>query len=311
MKVPAGNSLPHQPVLYHEVLRALKPESPGRYIDATVGAGGHAEGIIKASSPAGQLLGLDLDPVALELTDTRLEGFGSRVILKQASYTTLLEQMENIGWQYVDGILLDLGLSSMQLDMPEKGFSFREQAPLDMRFNPDQQLTAEELVNSLSFEDLSDILWRYGEERYSRKIARAILQNRPMHTTTELADLIIRTIGYREHSIHPATRTFQALRIAVNHELDSLQSVLPDVITALRSGGRAAIISFHSLEDRIVKQFFQKESQDCICPPKQPVCTCNHKASLKIVHRRIRPSEEETQSNPRARSAVLRVIERI
>jgi 16S rRNA (cytosine1402-N4)-methyltransferase len=172
-------------------------------------------------------------------------------------------------------------------------------------------LTAAELVNTLSFEDLSDILWRYGEERYSRKIARAILRNRPMHTTTELADLIIRTIGYREHSIHPATRTFQALRIVVNHELDSLQSVLPDVVAALRSGGRAAIISFHSLEDRIVKQFFQKESQDCICPPKQPVCTCNHKASLKIVHKRIRPSEEEIQSNPRARSAVLRVIEKI
>lgn len=308
---PSGGPVPHQPVLYHEVLRALKPESPGRYIDATVGAGGHASGILEASSPSGQLLGMDLDPLALQLAEDHLSRFGDRFTLKQASYTTLLRQMATVGWGQTNGILLDLGISSMQLDRPEKGFSFRYEAPLDMRFNPDQSLTAEQLVNTLSEEALADLLWQYGEERHSRRIAHVIVRNRPLKTTTELADLIQRIIGRHHQAIHPATRTFQALRIAVNHELDALRQVLPDIIIALGKGGRAAIITFHSLEDRIVKQFFQKESQNCICPPKQPVCTCNHTASLKIVEKRIKPSEEEIHNNPRARSATLRVIEKI
>lgn len=307
----SGASSPHQPVLYHQVLEALQAKSDGRYIDATVGAGGHAAGILQASSPSGQLLGLDVDPVALQLAGKHLAQFGERAILRRASYTTLLEQMELLDWKHVNGILFDLGLSSMQLDMQEKGFSFRKEGSLDMRFNPEQSLTAAELVNTLPYESLVDILWRFGEERFSRRIARAIIRSRPIQTTTDLAALVVKAVGRTEGPTHPATRTFQALRIAVNQELTSIQSVLPDIVTALQSGGRVAIISFHSLEDRIIKQFFQRETQDCICPPHQPICTCEHKASLKIVKRLAKPTEEEIKNNPRARSAKLRVAEKI
>jgi 16S rRNA (cytosine1402-N4)-methyltransferase len=311
-----GPKLPHRSVLYHEIINALRPQSQGRYVDATVGAGGHAWGILEASTPGGRLLGLDLDPNALALAEQRLAEYGDRVTLIQASYTTLLENLQELGWGNVQGIVIDLGVSSMQLDTPERGFSFQTEGPLDMRFDPTQPLTADDVVNGWSERDLADLIWRYGDEQQSRKIARAILQARPLHTTRALAEVIARTSHRSERRsgphIHPATRTFQALRIAVNGELQSLEAVLPQAITALAPGGRLAVIAFHSLEDRIVKQFFRRESRDCICPPEQPVCTCGHKATIIEVNRHpIEAGAEETETNPRARSARLRVAEKV
>lgn len=306
-----GVNYPHQPVLYQEVIRALQPFSPGRYIDATVGAGGHAWGILEVSSPAGLLLGLDLDPVALKLASEHLSVYGERVVLRQSSYVFLLDQMHTLGWPSVHGVLLDLGVSSMQLDQPEKGFSFREEGPLDMRFDPRQSLTAADLVNNLPADALAEILWKYGEERQARVIANAIIANRPLTTTIQLANVIQRATSGKKRSIHPATLTFQALRIAVNGELQALEKALPDAIKALEPGGRLAVISFHSLEDRLVKQFMQREARDCICPPEQPVCTCQHQRSVKIIQRLHRPVAAEIEENPRARSARLRVAEKI
>ncbi len=303
---------PHQPVLYQEIIHALKPKPGGNYVDGTLGAGGHAWGILQASEPGGRLLGLDLDPVALAIAGEKLAAFGERAILRQASFATLQEQLNEVGWESVDGILLDLGLSSMQLDTPARGFSFQADAPLDMRFDPRNPTTAADLVNTLQEKALADLLYEFGEERRSRQIARAIVRQRPIRTTKELADIVARANRSSKRGIHPATRTFQALRIAVNQELDALEQVLPQVVAALRPGGRIAVIAFHSLEDRIVKQYFRLESRDCICPPEQPICTCEHTASLKeIVRRPIRPNDAEIERNPRARSAQLRVAERI
>lgn len=309
-----GETLPHQPVLYHEIIHALQPIRGGAYVDGTVGAGGHAWGILKASQPDGRLLGLDLDPQALELARLRLAEYGERVSLIQASYVTLSDQLIKLGWEGVNGILLDLGLSSMQLDTAVRGFSFTADAPLDMRFSPQNPVNAADLVNKLSERDLANLIFLYGEERRSRQIARVIIQSRPIYTTRQLAEIVLKASGpeRRKSHLHPATRTFQALRIEVNQELENLQSVLPQAVTALIPGGRLAIIAFHSLEDRIVKHYFQKESRDCICPPGQPVCTCGHKAVLKVLTRSpIRPTEEETARNPRARSAILRIAEKL
>jgi 16S rRNA (cytosine1402-N4)-methyltransferase len=304
-------SLPHEPVLYHEIIHALRPKTTGRYVDGTLGAGGHAAGLLAVSEPGGQLLGLDVDPQALDLARQNLAPFGERACLKRASYTNLPDQLASIGWKSVDGILLDLGASSMQFDTPERGFSFLADGPLDMRFDPSNPLTAAEIVNSWPEDDLADVLFRYGEERASRRIARAILQARPVNGTLRLATIIEKALG-RRGPHHPATQTFQALRIAVNGELESLERTLPLAVQALRAGGRLAIISFHSLEDRRVKEFFRRESRDCICPPPQPVCTCGHKASLVEISRRpITPAEEEINRNSRARSAKLRVAEKI
>ena len=303
---------PHLPVLYQQVIRYLQPHSGGRYVDGTVGAGGHARGILEASAPDGLLLGLDVDPQALELAQAYLAPFGKRVILREASYTALEEEIRALGWEGVDGILLDLGLSSMQLDRPERGFSFREDAPLDMRFSPRSPQTAADLVNTLPEADLADIIYRYGEERRSRQVARAIVAARPIHTTRQLAEVVARVTGSGRPGIHPATRTFQALRIAVNRELENVESVLPQAIAALRPGGRLAVISFHSLEDRIVKHYFRRESRDCICPPRQPVCTCGHTAQVRVLTRKpVMASAEEREQNPRARSARLRVVEKL
>jgi 16S rRNA (cytosine1402-N4)-methyltransferase len=302
----------HLPVLYHEIINILAPQAGGRYVDGTVGAGGHAHGILEASAPSGQLLGFDLDPQALALAQEKLSPFGARAILKQASYATLTEQLETMGWITINGIVIDLGVSSMQFDTVERGFSFRTEAPLDMRFSPDGYVTAADLVNGLSERELADIIYKYGEERKSRQIARAIVARRPINTTTQLANIIVRVVRFKKGQVHPATRTFQALRIAVNNELQAVEQVLPQAITALAPGGRLAVISFHSLEDRLVKQFFRQESQDCICPPRQPVCTCDHKASIREISRRpIRPEDTETATNPRARSAKLRVAEKL
>ena len=303
---------PHQPVLYHEIIHALKPHSPGKFIDATIGAGGHAWGILEQSSPDGQLLGFDQDAQALALASQRLSQFKDRVELVHTSYVHLQSEMRARGWEQVDGIVFDLGVSSMQLDMPQRGFSFQKEGPLDMRFNPTQSISAADLVNEMPEEDLAQIIWRYGEERYARRIARAIVRTRPLRTTTQLAEVIYQALGGRKERIHPATRTFQALRIAVNDELAAIGEALPQAVTALAPGGRLAIISFHSMEDRIIKQYFRQESKDCICPPDQPVCNCGHKASLRVITRRpIQPGEAEIELNPRARSARLRVAEKL
>jgi 16S rRNA (cytosine1402-N4)-methyltransferase len=307
----AEMSLPHQPVLYQQIIHALRPQSTGRYVDGTVGAGGHAAGLLIGSDPGGLLLGLDVDPQALDLAAQNLAPFGERACLKRAPYTSLLDQIASLGWDSVDGILLDLGASSMQFDTPERGFSFLVDGPLDMRFDPSSPLTADELVNTWPEDELADVLFRYGEERDSRRIVRAILKARPLSGTRHLAEVIEKAIGRHGHH-HPATRTFQALRIAVNGELESLEKTLPMAVQALGARGRLAVISFHSLEDRLVKEYFRRESRDCICPPRQPICTCGHKACiLEITRRPIMPTEEEINQNSRARSAKLRVAEKL
>lgn len=307
-----GEPIPHQPVLYHKVLDALRPESGRYYVDGTLGAGGHAEGILFRSAPLGKLLGLDLDTQAITISKHRLHPFGARVAIRQASYVHLPEILSQLGWQHVHGILLDLGVSSMQIDQPGRGFSFQSDAPLDMRFNQETGSSAADLVNTLSEAHLSKVLWEFGEERYSRRIAKAIVAARPIATTVELADLIKKTVPRYDAHIHPATRTFQALRIATNQELETLTNALPNLAACLAPGGRMAVISFHSLEDRIVKQYFKKESQDCICPPEQPVCTCGHSASLKLITKKpIRSRQQEIIENPRSSSAKLRVAEKI
>jgi 16S rRNA (cytosine1402-N4)-methyltransferase len=307
-----GGYFPHQPVLYHEILEILAPESGEVYLDGTLGAGGHAEGILKASAPRGRLLGLDLDPEALAIARQRLLDFQERAIIKQASYLSAADILAEIGWEKVNGIVLDLGVSSMQIDRPGRGFSFLGEGPLDMRFNQDSGRNAADLVNNLGEEELANLIYQYGEERFSRRIARAIVVSRPIHTTQDLAALIKKAVpGYESH-IHPATRTFQALRIATNKELETLSEALPRLADCLAPAGRIAIISFHSLEDRIVKRFFKLESQDCICPPEQPVCTCGHTASLKVLTKKpVRATEQEIQQNPRSRSAKLRVAEKL
>ncbi|HHH82881.1 MAG TPA: 16S rRNA (cytosine(1402)-N(4))-methyltransferase RsmH [Chloroflexi bacterium] len=308
----ASSSAGHTPVLYQPVLTALKLSPDGCYIDGTVGAGGHAEGILEGSAPNGCLLGLDRDPQALETAARRLSRFGERVMLRQGSYADMAAQAAALGWPEVDGILLDLGLSSLQLGDPARGFSFRQDGPLDMRFDPSQGLTAHDLVNEWDQSALAGVIFRYGEEPKARAIARAIVAARPIRTTLELAEVIEAAVGGRRGKIHPATRTFQALRIAVNQELEQLERGLSAAVGLLKPGGRLVVISFHSLEDRMVKTFFRRESQDCICPPDLPACRCAHVATLRLVTRKpIRPSDEEVRANPRARSARLRVAERL
>ncbi len=280
-------------------------------MDGTLGAGGHAAGLLAGSEPGGQLLGLDVDPQALGLARQKLAPFGERTWLKKASYTSLPGQLAELGWDSVDGILLDLGASSMQFDTPERGFSFLADGPLDMRFDPSNPLTAAEIINQWPEQELADLLFRYGEEPAARRIARAIVTARPVGGTRQLAAVIER-VQPRRGPHHPATQTFQALRIAVNGELESVEIILPLAVQALGPGGRLAVISFHSLEDRLVKEYFRRESKDCICPPRQPICTCGHKASIKEITRRpITPTEAEINQNSRARSAKLRVAEKL
>ncbi len=294
----------HTPVLYQEVLSAIQPTAGSRIIDGTVGAGGHAQGILERSAPDGALLGLDRDPVTLPLAQQRLARFGDRVRLHHGSFRQLRAHAHDIGWTEVDGVLLDLGLSSLQLDDPQRGFSFRSDGPLDMRFDPTSGATAAELVNRLPETDLADLIYRYGEERQSRRLARAIVAARPIHSTAELAELIAKARRGRRGKTHPATRTFQALRIAVNDELSALEQALPQAVELLASGGRLVVIAFHSLEDRIVKRFMREESREQMGPPEVG-------ARLRLIQRKpIRPSEAEVERNPRARSARMRVAER-
>jgi 16S rRNA (cytosine1402-N4)-methyltransferase len=306
------DEVPHQPVLYKEIIHALQPHAGGRYVDGTLGAGGHARGMMEASAPDGQLLGLDVDPQALAIARRNLAPYENRIHLAQASYTSLPTQLAQLGWEAVDGLLLDLGASSMQFDTPERGFSFLQDAPLDMRFGPQIPQTAADLVNKSSERELADLIFEYGEERNSRKIARAIVKARPIQTTRELVAAIESVTPRRGDRLHPATRTFQALRIAVNDELASIQEVLPQVMAALKPGGRFAVISFHSLEDRLVKDFLREQSKDRINPPYERIYEEERKATLKEVNRKpITPSEEEILNNPRARSAKLRIAEKI
>lgn len=303
---------PHQPVLYNEVLTALKPESGKRYLDGTIGAGGHAFGILERSSPDGELLGLDLDPEAVKIAFDHLKMFSGRVKVRKGSYLDAKNEIAECGWSKVDGIVLDLGVSSMQIDQPQRGFSFQKEGDLDMRFDPTTGQSAADLINDLDEKDLAEIIWRYGEERYSRRIASAIVANRPIKRTEQLAGLIRKVVGSSRSRIDPATRSFQALRIIVNKELSTLENALPELINLLEKDGRIAIISFHSLEDRIVKSFFRMESTDCICPPEQPICTCGHKASLRtITPHPIQATTAELASNVRSRSAKLRVAQKI
>jgi len=302
----------HAPVLYHPVLSALQARAGGRYMDGTVGAGGHAAGLLEASTPDGLLLGLDRDPQALSIAAQRLSPFGERVTLRQTSFARLAHTAAEAGWETVDGLLLDLGLSSMQLDSAGRGFSFRLDGPLDMRFDPAQALSAADLVNDLPVRDLAEILRRFGEEPRAWQVAQAVVAARPLHSTTQLAEIVARASGRTRSGIHPATRTFQALRIAVNDELAALHDGLEQALTLLAPGGRLAVISFHSLEDRQVKEFIRRESRDCVCPPEQPLCTCGHHATLRMLTRKpLRPDEAEIRRNPRARSARLRVAERL
>ncbi|MBE7550640.1 MAG: 16S rRNA (cytosine(1402)-N(4))-methyltransferase RsmH [Anaerolineales bacterium] len=303
----------HKSVLLQEIITALQPYSGGVYIDGTIGAGGHAAALLEASAPDGQLFGLDRDQSALEVARRQLERFGHRVHLFHANFDRLAQVAQAQDMPRADGLLLDLGVSSMHLDQPERGFSFQADGPLDMRMDPTTGPTAADLVNSLPEEELANLIYRYGEERHSRRIARAIVKARPLRRTLELAQIVVRSSGGGRPDrtkIHPATRTFQALRIAVNDELGALERALPQALACLKPGGRLAVISFHSLEDRIVKQYFKQESQDCICPPEQPVCTCRHKATIDIITKRpITASLAEIDANPRARSAKLRVVE--
>ncbi|MBX6772102.1 MAG: 16S rRNA (cytosine(1402)-N(4))-methyltransferase RsmH [Chloroflexi bacterium] len=306
----------HVPVLLNEALDLLRPRAGGRYVDGTVGGGGHAEAILERSSPDGRLLGLDLDPEALARAAERLKRFGDRVVLVHESFADLERVVRWYEFAPADGIILDLGVSSFQLAHPTRGFGFQTAAPLDMRFNPHQAgPTARELVNTLDAAALAEILRRYGEEPRAAAVARAIVQRRakaPIETTTELAEIVTRVYGHRRGKIHPATRTFQALRIAVNRELEALERALPQAIEVLETGGRLVVIAFHSLEDRIVKHFFADQAATCVCPPGLPVCVCGRRPRVRILTRRpIRPSAEEIQANPRSRSAILRAVERL
>lgn len=303
----------HVPVLLREVVEAMAVRPGGRYVDCTLGAGGHAEAVLKASSPDGELLGIDLDPEALATARERLAAFAPRATFVEGSFSDVGELCRDRSFAAADGILFDLGLSSLQLEDESRGFSFQREGPLDMRFSPRQELTAAEIVNTYGEEALADLLWRYGEERESRRIARRLVEERPFQTTTQLAKAVEQAVGGRARgAIHPATRTFQALRITVNQELLRLEAALVQAHGLLGFGSRLVVISYHSLEDRIVKSFLRRESRDCVCPPGTPVCICGHRASLRLVaHGVVRPSAAEVAANPRARSARLRAAERL
>ena len=302
----------HIPVLLKETIEALAVQPGGRYIDCTLGGGGHAAAILDHSSPGGQLLGIDADPDAIKISEARLQPYSNSTLLINENFVNLQAICIKYDFLPVHGILFDLGLSSFQLDIAERGFSFQHKGPLDMRLSPDQEVTAADIINTYSESELAHLIKTYGEESHSHKIARRIVQERPIKTTLQLARTIEQVIGGRRGKIHPATRTFQALRIAVNYELEHLEAALKQAIDLLGFEGRLVVISYHSLEDRIVKQFMQQESKDCICPPGTPTCICGHTARLRLIKKKvITPSLAEVQLNPRSRSAKLRVAEHI
>ncbi len=308
------SGIEHIPVLYRATLDALAVHAGGRYIDCTAGSGGHAAGILEESAPDGMLLALDTDPEAVARTTRRLEHFGARARVVQANFRDLETTAAREGWSEADGILLDLGVSSVQLGTGRRGFSFQEDGPLDMRMDLETGPTAADLVRELSEKELADLFQRYGEEPAARKIAAAIVRARavaPIVTTGRLAELTANVKG-RRGRLHPATTVFQALRIAVNGELTSIQTVLPQALRLLRPGGRLAVIAFHSLEDRIVKRFMREEARVCRCPATQPLCTCDRRPALRLLDRHAtQATPAEAAANRRSRGARLRVAERL
>ena len=303
----------HQPVIVAETLEALSVQPGGVYLDATVGGGGHAAAMLEASAPTGRVLGIDLDPRSLDVAIQRLQRFGSRFVSIAGNYGDMVSIARSLGVNQVEGVLMDLGFSSRQVGTPGYGFSFQSDEPLDMRYDPAGRLTAAEVVNNYSEQELARVIYEYGEEPRSRHIARRIVGSRPVQSTAQLAALAASAAGPRRgRRIHPATRTFQAIRIEVNDELGNLALGLAAAVQLLALSGRLAVISYHSLEDRMVKTFMQRQSAQCVCPPQAPVCVCGHQPTLKLVHRRvIKPSAREIQENPRSRSAKLRVAYRV
>ena len=307
----------HTPVMLREVAQSLRCKRGGIYLDGTVGGGGHAEEILRLTAPDGLLIGIDLDEDALAESHERLKCFGERVILVKGNFADLDSIVAGIGIKSVDGILLDLGVSSHQLKSRARGFSFSLDAPLDMRMDRSRPLTAHDVVNSFPEEKLGRIIREYGEETMAGRIVRAVSKKRstaPIRTTAELAAIIARALppAARKKNIHPATKTFQAIRIFVNDELVNLRRAIANGVPILERGGRISIVSFHSLEDRIVKDAFRSLEKGCICPADFPVCACGRKGEIKVLTRRpITPSEQEVAENPRARSARLRTAERI
>lgn len=306
----------HIPVLLNEVIDLLRCNRPGIYVDFTVGAGGHAKEIL-SSSPENRLIGFDWDEQAIAIASENLQAFTNRVTLVHEGFPSFKTTFENLRLSEVDGMVFDLGLSSIQIDSQERGFSFREDSPLDMRMDRRNNTTAADLVNKLDAEQLIKIFKSYGEERYARSIVHAIIRERgkdSITSTAKLADIVRSAVppSYRFGRIHPATKTFQALRIAVNNELDDLDKIIRDAVGYLKSGSRICVISFHSLEDRIVKDVFRSMEKPCICPPRIPYCVCGLKSTLKVITRKpVTPSDAEIAANPRARSAKLRVAEKL
>ena len=298
--------------MVREVLTALDVKPGGRYIDCTVGEGGHSLAILDAV-PEARVLGLDLDADAVESARRRLETHRGRVTIVRANFAHLEDAAREHGASPADGVLFDLGLSSVHVDTGSRGFSFRREAPLDMRFDAGQTITAHQVVNDYPEESLAQIISTLGEEPRARRVARAIVRRRPIETTTQLADVVAREVGRPGRwRTHPATRTFQAIRMAVNEELDNLTLGLEQAIDVLRSGGRVVAISYHSLEDRLVKTTLRREASDCICPPGTPQCVCGHTATIRLVTRKpLRPTPDEVRANPRSRSARMRVAERL
>ena len=313
----------HIPVLCDKVVEFLKPQSDGVYIDGTVGLGGHSAAILETSAPSGHVIGIDLDVEGLSVAESRLHAFGERCSLINGNFAEMGVLLERHSIHAADGILLDLGVSSLQLDTPHRGFSFNHTGPLDMRMNlghgldgaGQTVLTAMKVVNDSPVDVLVDIFKRYGEERYAKRIADRVVQARqqePITTTTQFAAIVKRAVPKKTFKIHPATRVFQALRIYVNAELENLESGLDVAISLLKPGGCLCVITFHSLEDRIVKRCFQRCAKPCICPPKTPICICEHAPSVEILTKRpVLPSGNEIQNNPRARSAKLRAARKL
>lgn len=304
----------HIPVLLDELVSNVLGDPKGCYVDCTLGGGGHLKKLCEQLDPAARVLAIDKDRVILEESKESLKHPNLSFI--HGDFRELEQILAKEGIEAVDGIMIDLGVSSFQLDRAERGFSFHEDARLDMRMNQEQELKAWDIINSYPEGAIAQILFEFGEERYSRRIAAAIVQNRKtgsIDTTLELAEIIKASVppAYRREK-HPARRSFQALRIAVNNELEALKEVLPQSLKVLKTGGRLALITFHSLEDRLVKDFMRLEARDCICPSQSPICTCGHKAGLKIINRKpLTARKEEYEANPRARSAKLRVAEKI
>lgn len=307
----------HQPVLLHEVIAGLNIDPHGTYVDGTIGGAGHSTHIAHRLSAKGCLIGLDQDGIAIDAAEKRLKKFPCRLRLVKRNFRHLSEILDEFAIETIDGVLFDIGVSSYQLDAAERGFSYHQEAALDMRMDEDQPLSAYHIVNQWEAKDLARILSIYGEEKFANRIARAIAkcrEDQAIKTTTELAEIIKKAIpaAARRRGPHPARRSFQAIRIAVNDELRALEEGLQTAIKRTRAGGRICVITFHSLEDRIVKETFREWSQGCTCPPDFPVCVCERKSLLRLVNRKpIVPSKDEINRNPRARSAKLRIAEKL